>query len=105
PALLRRGRPAPSGAPPATDCLLKAAADLIGASLATRILIAGLEHSNRLLGALGNMTTAMLRPGSGKQDVLDAVAGHLTDASVPEFDFNFATVYLLDERADGTTVA
>ena len=90
--------------PPATDLLLKAAADLIGASLATRILIAGLEHSNRLLGALGNMTTAMLRPGSGKQDVLDAVAGHLTDASVPEFDFNFATVYLLDERADGTTV-
>ena len=90
--------------PPATDLLLKASADLIGASLASRILIAGLEHSNRLLGALGNMTTAMLKPGSGKQEVLDAVAGHLTDASVPEFDFNFATVYLLDERADGTTV-
>ncbi|HKB17835.1 MAG TPA: GAF domain-containing protein, partial [Candidatus Dormibacteraeota bacterium] len=90
--------------PPATDLLLKASADLIGASLASRILIAGLEHSNRLLGALGNMTTAMLKPGSGKQEVLDAVAGHLTDASVPEFDFNFATVYLLDERADGATV-
>jgi GAF domain-containing protein len=90
--------------PPATDVFLKAGADLVGASLASRILIAGLEHSNRLLGALGDMTTAMLKPGSGKQDVLDAVAGHLTDASVPEFDFNFATVYLLDERADGTTV-
>jgi GAF domain-containing protein len=90
--------------PPPTDLLLKAAADLIGASLASRLLIAGLEHSNRLLGALGNMTTAMLRPGSSKQAVLDAVAGHLTDASVPEFDFNFATVYLLDEREDGTTV-
>jgi GAF domain-containing protein len=90
--------------PPATDLFLKAGADLIGAALASRLLIAGLEHSNRLLGALGDMTTAMLRPGSGQQDVLDAVAGHLTDASVPEFDFNFATVYLLDERADGTTV-
>ena len=90
--------------PPATDLLLKASADLIGASLASRLLIAGLEHSNRLLGALGNMTTAMLKLGSGKQEVLDAVAGHLTDASVPEFDFNFATVYLLDERADGTAV-
>jgi GAF domain-containing protein len=90
--------------PPPTDLLLKAGADLIGAALASRLLIAGLEHSNRLLGALGDMTTAMLRPGSSKQAVLDAVAGHLTDASVPEFDFNFATVYLLDERADGTTV-
>jgi len=90
--------------PPATDLLLKASADLIGASLASRILVAGLEHSNRLLGALGNMTTAMLKPGSSKQEVLDAVAGHLTDASVPEFDFNFATVYLLDERADGNTI-
>ncbi len=90
--------------PPATDLLLKAGADLIGASLASRLLIAELEHSNRLLGALGDMTTAMLRPGSSQQDVLDAVAGHLTDASVPEFDFNFATVYLLDERTDGTTV-
>jgi len=90
--------------PPATDLLLKASADLIGASLASRLLIAGMEHSNRLLGALGNMTTAMLKLGSGKQEVLDAVAGHLTDASVPEFDFNFATVYLLDERADGTAV-
>ena len=90
--------------PPATDVLMNAAADLIGASLASRLLIAGLEHSNRLLGALGNMTTAMLRPGAGKQEVLNAVAAHLTDASVPEFDFNFATVNLLDERADGTMV-
>ncbi|HEU0167260.1 MAG TPA: GAF domain-containing protein, partial [Chloroflexota bacterium] len=90
--------------PPPTDLLLKAGADLIGAALASRLLIAGLEHSNRLLSALGDMTTAMLRPGSSKQAVLDAVAGHLTDASVPEFDFNFATVYLLDEREDGTSV-
>src|SRR5260370_313111 len=59
--------------PPPTDLLLKAAADLIGAALASRLLIAGLEHSNRLLGALGDMTTAMLRPGSSKQAVLVVV--------------------------------
>src|SRR6185312_5339747 len=65
---------------------------------------AELENSNRLLGALGNMTVAMLRPGSSRQDVIDAVVGHLTDSSVPEFDFNFATVYLLDQRRDQTWV-
>ena len=90
--------------PPAIEVLLKAGADLIGGALASRRLIAGLEHGNRLLGALGDMTTAMLRPGSSRQDVIDAVVGHLTDASVPEFDFNFATVYLLDERPDQSTV-
>ena len=42
------------------------------------------------------MTSAMLRPGSTRRQVLDAVVGHLTDAAVPEFDFHFATVYLLE---------
>ena len=33
------------------------------------------------------------------------MVGHLTDASVPEFDFHFATVYLLDgARPDETMV-
>src|SRR5438093_1475931 len=53
-----------------------------------------------VLGALANMTAAMLRPGSGRKEVIESVVGHLTDASVPEFDFNFATVYLLDQRPD-----
>src|SRR5262249_57356000 len=56
------------------------------------------------LGALSHMSTAMLRPGSSRLEVLEAVAGNLTDAAVPEFDFDFATVYLLDELADSTTV-
>ena len=89
---------------PATDLLLKAGAELIGSSLASQRLIAELENSNRLLGALGNMTTAMLKPGGSRQDVLEAVAGHLTDATVPEFDFHFASVYLLEERADEVMV-
>ena len=84
----------------ATDVLLRAGAELIGGVLASQRLITELENSNRLLGALGNMTAAMLRPGSSKQDVIDAVVGHLTDAAVPEFDFHFATVYLVEERHD-----
>src|SRR4029077_5561972 len=85
---------------PPTDLMLKAGAELIGGALASQRLIADLENSNRLLGALGDMTSAMLKPGSTRHEVIDAVAGHLTDAEVPEFDFNFATVYLLEESED-----
>src|SRR5256886_16912601 len=84
--------------------MLKAGAQLIGSALASQRLIAELENSNRLLSALGDMTAAMLKPGASRHQVIDAVAGHLTDSEVPEFDFNFATVYLLDERDDGATI-
>jgi GAF domain-containing protein len=84
----------------ATDVLLKAGAELIGGVLASQRLITELENSNRLLGALGTMTASMLRPGASRQDVIEAVVGHLTDAAVPEFDFHFATVYLIGERDD-----
>src|ERR1700688_1955265 len=83
-----------------TDLMLQAGAELIGGALASQRLIADLENSNRLLGALGDMTSAMLQPGSTRHNVIDAVGGHLTDAEVPEFDFNFATVYLLEEGED-----
>src|SRR5438270_7619153 len=46
------------------------------------------------------MTVEMLKPGASRHQVIDAVVGHLTDSEVPEFDFNFATVYLLEERDD-----
>jgi GAF domain-containing protein len=87
-----------------TDEMLKAGAQLIGSALASQRLIAELENSNRLLSALGDMTSAMLKPGASRHDVIDAVVGHLTDSEVPEFDFNFATVYLLDDREDETVV-
>jgi len=89
---------------PATDVLLAAGAELIGGSLATQRLIEGLEHSNRLLGALGDMNTAMLRPGSTRKQVIESIVGRLTDAAVPEFDFNFATVYLVGESDEGAVV-
>jgi GAF domain-containing protein len=87
---------------PATETMLRAAAQLLGGTLANRRLIGDLENSNRLLGALDEMTRAMLRPGASRKDVLEAVAIHLTDATVPEFDFHFATVYLLEQLTDGT---
>jgi len=98
--VLSRDRLATVRRAPPTDMMLKAGAELIGGALASQRLIADLEHSNRLLGALGDMTSAMLQPGSTRHQVIDAVVGHLTDAEVPEFDFNFATVYLLEEGED-----
>ena len=103
--VLSRDRLADARRAPATRVLLETAAHLLHGVLATRRLVVDLADSNRLLGALADMTNAMLRPGSSLQDVLDAVVGHLTDASVPEFDFHFATVYLLDEVIDHTVVA
>ncbi|MBJ7604229.1 MAG: GAF domain-containing protein [Candidatus Dormibacteraeota bacterium] len=85
---------------PTTDVLLGAAADLVGGALASRRLISTLADSNRLLGALSRMSSAMLRPGSSRQDVLNAVVIHLTDGSVPEFDFQFATMNLIEDQAE-----
>jgi GAF domain-containing protein len=102
--LLSRDRLATVRRAPATDEMLKAGAQLIGGALASQRLIAGLENSNRLLSALGDMTAAMLKPGASRHQVIDAVVGQLTDSDVPQFDFNFATVYLLEERDDGATV-
>ena len=95
--LLSRDKLATVRRAPPTDMMLKAGAELIGGALAGQRLVTELENSNRLLGALGDMTSAMLQPGSSRHDVIDAVVGRLTDAEVPEFDFNFATVYLLEE--------
>jgi GAF domain-containing protein len=103
--VLSRDRLATVRRAPATDLLLKAGAELIGSSLASQRLIAELEKTNRLLGALGDMTTAMLKPGGSRQEVLEAVTAHLVDATVPEFDFHFASVYLLEERGDETIVS
>src|SRR5712692_1084398 len=96
--VLSRDRLATVRRAPSTDEMLKAGAQLIGGALASQRLIAELENSNRLLSALGDMTAAMLKPGASRHEVIDAVVGHLTDSQVPEFDFNFATVYLLDQR-------
>jgi GAF domain-containing protein/predicted dehydrogenase len=93
--MLSRDRLATVRRAPATDVMLRVAGELIGGALAGWRMINELRQGNKLLGALGTMTSAMLRPGSTRRQVLDAVVGHLTDASVTEFDFHFATVFLL----------
>jgi GAF domain-containing protein len=100
-AVLDRDPLAAARLPPPVEELLTAAARLVGGTLAARRLIDDLQRSSRLLGALARMTNAMIRPGSSQQDVIDAVVGHLTDADVPEFDFHFATVYLLVDVPGG----
>ncbi|HYZ02622.1 MAG TPA: GAF domain-containing protein, partial [Candidatus Binatia bacterium] len=87
--------------PRPTDVLLQAATDLIAGTLSGRRLIASLEKSNQLLNALSRMSQAMLRPGASRQQVIDAVARQLTDATVPEFDFDFASAFLVDDAQDG----
>ena len=102
--LLSRDRLATVRRAPATDEMLKAGAQLIGGALASQRLIAELENSNRLLSALGDMTAEMLKPGASRHQVIDALVSQLTDSDVPEFDFNFATVYVLDEKEGETLV-
>jgi GAF domain-containing protein len=93
--MLSRDRLATVRRAPATDVMLRVAGELIGGSLGGWHLISELRQGNRLLGALGHMTSAMLRPGSTRRQVLEAVVAGLTDASVSEFDFHFATVFLV----------
>src|SRR5207249_3151766 len=89
---------------PATKILIQTAADLTAGAVGRQRLIDDLESGNRFLGALTRMTDAMLRPGSSRQQVLEAVVAHLTDSRVPEFDFHFASVYLVEEAGDSEMV-
>ncbi len=96
---------------PSTRLLLQLAAELIAGSLASQHLILTLEDANRVLGALSRMSGLLLRPGSTRQEVLDAVVRHLIDSDAPEFAFQFATIFLLSDRyakgnaaEDGLTV-
>src|SRR5262249_15559627 len=82
---------------PLTNLLLQTTADLMAGALANQRFGATLEDTNRALGALSQISSAVLRPGATRQQVLEATVQHLTDAQVPEFDFQFATAYLLDD--------
>jgi GAF domain-containing protein len=82
---------------PLIGLLLQTTADLIAGSLANRRLVATLEDTNQVLGALSRMSGVLLQPGATRQQVLDAFVRHLTDAQVPEFDFQLASAFLLDD--------
>jgi GAF domain-containing protein len=80
-------------------------ADLIAGAVANHRLVASLEDANRVLETLSRTSSALLTPGATRQQVLDAIVRHLTDKQVSEFDFKFATVFLLDDAAAATPTA
>jgi GAF domain-containing protein len=102
--ILSRDRLALRRKAPAVNLLLQTTADQITGTLLSQQLIVTLEETNRVLGALSRMSRALLQPGATQQQVLEAVVRHLTDAQVPEFDFQFASVFLLDEASGGGAV-
>jgi GAF domain-containing protein len=93
--MLSRDRLASQRVTPATHLLLQSAAELIAGALAGEKLFLSLEHANRVFGALSRLSGAILQPGATRQQVLDAVVRHLIDPDIPEFAFQFATVFLL----------
>jgi GAF domain-containing protein len=80
---------------PATRTLLQTAADLIAGALEAEQLVAAFDDTSRVLGAVSRMGGALLRPGATRGEVLEAIVRHLTDAQVPEFDFQYATAFLV----------
>lgn len=102
--MLSRDRLASQRATPATHLLLQSAAELVAGALAGEKLFLTLEHANRVFGALSRLSGAILQPGATRQQVLDAVVRHLIDPDIPEFAFQFATVFLLadPQPADST---
>ena len=87
--------------PSAVQLLLRAAADLIGGALKDFRLVDALEETNRTFSALSTLGRALLQPGASQDQVLEAVVAQLTDPAIPEFDFQFATIYLLRPLAHG----
>ena len=81
--------------PATVRLLLQAAADLIGGTLENRSLVDAMEETNRTMAALSDLGKALLQPGASQEQVLNAVVAQLTDPHIPEFDFEFATIYLL----------
>ncbi|GAC1626096.1 MAG: hypothetical protein NVS4B2_05110 [Chloroflexota bacterium] len=87
--------------PPAVHTLLQTAADLLGNFLGSTHLLQALGESNRTLGAVTRLGARLLQPGATQQEALRTAAAALTDAALPELDFEFANLFLLDTSADG----
>ena len=85
----------------AVRLLLQAAADLIGGALENRRLVEAMEDTNRTFSALSALGKALLQPGATQEQVLDAVVTQLTDPAISEFNFEFASIYLLGSEEQG----
>ncbi|HVA91747.1 MAG TPA: GAF domain-containing protein [Chloroflexota bacterium] len=90
--------------PASVRLFLQAAADLIGGALENRSLVEAMEGTNRTFMALTALGRALALPGASQDQVLRAVVAQLTDPAIPEFDFQFATVFLLGNSGRGEMI-
>lgn len=86
---------------PVEAMLLQTAADLLGAMLGTEHLIDALGESNRTLGAVTRLSRRLLQPGATKEEALWTAVNALTDSTLPELNFEFANIFLLETMPDG----
>ncbi|HKC75317.1 MAG TPA: GAF domain-containing protein, partial [Chloroflexota bacterium] len=88
--------------PPLTRVLLQTAADLLSTMLNNGRLISALDETNRTLGAVTRLSTRLLQPGATQAQALQTAMDALTDPALPELDFEFAAIFLLEATPDGT---
>jgi GAF domain-containing protein len=86
---------------PSEQTLLQTAADLMGAMLNTEHLIEELGETNRTLGAVTRLSQRLLQPGATEDQTLRTAVEALTDPALPELDFEFANIFLLDTTLEG----
>lgn len=86
---------------PIEGTLLQSAADLIGSMLNNGRLIEALGETSRTLGAVTRLGTRLLLPGATKEQALRTAVTALTDPALPELDFEFAALYLLESEPNG----
>jgi len=81
--------------------LLQTAADLLGGILNTGRLIEELGDTSRTLGAVTRLSTQLLQPGATQEETLRTAVASLTDPALPELDFEFAALFLLESTPEG----
>lgn len=86
---------------PVEATLLQTAADLLGAMLNAGSLVDALGATNRTLGAVTRLSTRLLQPGATQDQALRTAVAALTDPTLPELDFEFANIFLLEGLPDG----
>ena len=87
---------------PVAQTLLQTATDLLGGILHASHLTEALGDTSRTLGAVTRLGTRLLQPGATQEQVLRTAVNSLTDPSLPQLDFEFASFFLLGVNPDGS---
>lgn len=90
-----------AGRLPAERSLLQAATDLLGGMLHTERLLDDLGETSRSLGAVTRLSMRLLQPGATQEQTLHTAVTLLIDPGLPELDFGFANIFLLENVASG----